>query len=63
MYGTEICIPCKRNGITEDMNLGEQECALMGPTGKGESILMNHFIFREYKGTDEVRIKTKKSAR
>lgn len=47
MYGTEICIPCKRNGITEDMNLGEQECALMGPTGKGESILMNHFIFRE----------------
>ena len=47
MCGTEISIPCKRNGKTEDMNLGEQECALMEPIGKGESVLMNHFIFRE----------------
>ena len=47
MYGTEISIPCKRNSITEDMNLAEQECALMDPAGKGESVLMNHFILRE----------------
>lgn len=46
MYGTEINIPCKRNSITEDMNLAEQECALMEPTGKGESA-NESLIFRE----------------